>query len=298
MFQRLFDRASSNAPLLLSLTSLFWAGNFVVGRGMHESVPPLALATLRWSIAFALLLPFAYPYLKRDWPVIRQNFGILFLLGATGIGCFNSFAYVGLNHTTALNGLIIQSAGPIMIMIMALLLFRVHISLRQLLGVLVSLVGVLVIVSKAVPGNLASLTLNKGDLWLLAAMVLWAVYTVFLRKRPDLHPMSFITVTIFIGAVLNLPFFAFEHFTVRQLQITPASLMAIAYVSLFPSVFAYLLYNKGVSLIGGNRAGVFLHLIPLFGSVLAILFLGEQFRFYHGLGFVLILAGVTLAVRA
>ena len=298
MLRALFNRASSNAVLILSLTTLFWAGNFVVGRGMHEVIPPFAMATLRWTLAFFLLLPFAYRHLARDWLVIRQNFPIIFLLGATGIGSFNSLAYIGLNHTTALNGLIMQSAGPVLIMIMALVLFGERISLRQVFGVIVSLAGVLVIISKAELSNLQALTINIGDFWVLAAMAVWAVYTVFLRKRPQLHPLSFIAATIFIGAVLNIPLFIWEHLTIRQMHITPASIATIAYISVFPSILSYLFYNKGVSLIGGSRAGMFLHLIPLFGTVLAIFFLGEQFFFYHGLGFVLILAGVTIAVRA
>lgn len=298
MFQQLFKRASSNAPLLLSLTSLFWAGNFVIGRGMHEIIPPLAMATLRWSLAFILILPFAFKHLKRDWPVIKQNLPIILLLGTAGVGCFNSLAYIGLNHTTALNGLIIQSAGPIMIMMMALLVFGERITLRQLFGVLFSLAGVLVIVSKATPANLLALTLNKGDFWVLAAMAVWAFYTIFLRKRPNMHPISFIAATIFVGASVNVPLFLWEHFTIRQIQITPASLMTIAYIAIFPSILSYLFYNRGVALIGGSKAGTFLHLVPLFGTALAIIFLGEQFMFYHGLGFAMILIGVTIAVKS
>jgi drug/metabolite transporter (DMT)-like permease len=298
LFKPFFSAITSNATLLLSLSTLFWAGNFVVGRGMHETIPPLAMATLRWSIATMLFFPFAFSHIKHDWPVIKQNFPIIFLLGATGVGCFNSFAYLGLNHTTALNGLIIQSAGPILIILTALLLFGERFAPGKLIGVFISLTGVLVIVTKANSANLLNQSFNKGDLWILAAMGVWALYTVILRKRPDIHPISFTATTFLIGALVNIPGFLWEHFTIRQVQITQSSLATIAYISVFPSIIAYLFWNRGVALIGSNRAGTFLHLIPLFGSTLALLFLGEQPHFYHALGFVLILLGVTIAVRS
>ena len=298
MLQHLFHRAATNAPILLSLTSLFWAGNFVIGRGMHETVPPLAMATLRWIIAFSLLLPFAFQKLKQDWPVLRQNAPILFLLGVTGVGCFNSFAYIGLNHTSALNGLIIQSAGPVLIILMGLVMHGERMSRAGLLGLVISMSGVLAIISQASLPRLQALSLNEGDLWILAAMAIWALYTVLLRQRPQIHPMSFLATTFFIGAIVNIPFFAWEHAAIRQLQITPASLAGLAYISIFPSILAYLFYNRGVALIGSNKAGTFLHLIPLFGSALAVLFLGEQLFFYHLLGFALILLGVTIAVKS
>ena len=298
MLRPIFHSVSSNATLLLSLTALFWAGNFVVGRGMHETIPPLAMATIRWSIAALIFTPFALAHLHRDWPTIKHNFGVIFVLGTLGVGCFNSLAYIGLNHTTALNGLIMQSAGPVLILLGAQVLFGEKITLRQIIGVGISLAGVLAIVSKANLENLLALSLNEGDFWILAAMSIWALYTVLLRKRPDIHPMSFIAVTFLIGAIVNIPFFLWEHLTIRQLQITRESIAAIAYISVFPSILAYLFYNRGVTLIGASKAGMFLHLVPLFGTALAIIFLGEQPFFYHALGFGLILVGVTTAVRS
>ncbi len=298
MLRPLFNAFFANATLLLTLTALFWAGNFVIGRGMHEAIPPFAMATVRWLLAALIFTPFALHQLRHDWPTIKQNFGTIFVLGVLGVGCFNSLAYIGLNHTTALNGLIMQSAGPVLILLGALLLFGVKISLRQIVGVGISLAGVLVIVSKATLTNLLALSLNKGDFWILAAMSVWALYTVLLRKRPDIHPVSFLATTFWIGAIVNIPFFAWEHLTIRQLLITPQSLAAIAYISIFPSILAYLFYNKGVTLIGAGKAGMFLHFVPLFGSALAIIFLGEQLFLYHALGFGLILLGVTTAVRS
>jgi drug/metabolite transporter (DMT)-like permease len=294
---RVFNSRSETAYVLLAASALFWAGNFVVGRGMHALIPPLGMAWMRWTIASAILLPFAVPRLRRDWPLIRANWLILLALGTIGVGGFNTFAYVGLNHTSALNGLIIQSAGPVLIMLTALALFGERISRHQLAGVVTSLLGVVVIVTKAEPMALARLEFNVGDLWILGAMQVWATYTVLLRKRPDIHPLSFLAVTFIIGALVNTPLALYEHLCIRQFQATPGSLMTIAYIAVFPSILAYLFWNRGVALVGSSRAGVFLHLVPLFGSVLAMLFLAETPALHHGLGFAMILAGVSIATK-
>lgn len=292
------QKFSENAPLLLSLTTLFWAGNFIIGRGMHETLPPLAMATLRWSLAALIFLPFSVGYLKKDFPEIRRNFGTLLLLGGLGVGMFNSLAYIGLNHTTALNGVIIQSVGPILIILTAYLLFGERIGISRMVAVGISLCGVLVIISKGEIERLAGLRLNSGDLFVLGAMTIWALYTVLLRLRPNIHPVSFIAVTFIIGATLNIPFFVWEHFFVRAFQASPQNLLAIAYVAVFPSILSYLFWNRGVALIGSARAGSFLHLVPLYGSLMAMAFLGEQPALFHLVGFGLILTGVILASRS
>jgi drug/metabolite transporter (DMT)-like permease len=289
---------SQNAYILLSLCSLFWAGNFIIGRGVRELVPPLALAFLRWLIASILLFPIALPHLRRDWPQIRSHLPVMLALGALGIGGFNTLAYIGLNHTSALNGLIIQSAGPIMIMLAALAMFSERIRTRQLAGILISLCGVMIVISKGNMASLAALKVNIGDAWILAAMGVWALYTVLLRLRPDIHFLSFAAATFIIGAAVNLPLFLHEHFFVRRMEPAWASLAALAYVGIFPSILSYLLYNRGVEIIGSNRAGAFLHLIPLFGAGMAILLLGESLHGFHLAGFAMIIGGVFLAARA
>ena len=297
MISRLLNALYANAYLLLSLTALFWAGNFVVGRGVHEHVPPVALSWARWSLASLIILPFAIPHLRRDWPVIRQSFPILFFLGTIGVGAFNTLSYTGLNYTTALNALVLQSSGPILIVLASVIFFRDRVTPRQGLGIAVSLIGVLLMVSRGEITVLTGFTLNRGDLFILAALALWGLYTAFLRKRPDIHWLSFVGTTFVIGAAVNTPFLVWEHFTGRHLQFDAETMAAIAYVAVFPSILAYIFFNRGVELIGSNRAGVCLNLVPLFGAVLAIVFLGEQPRAYHLFGIVLILAGVTLAAR-
>lgn len=297
MIARLFQKLYANAYLLMALTALFWAGNFVLGRGVHEHVPPIALAWTRWTLATLIVLPFALPQIRREWPDIRRNLPILAFFGTVGVGAFNTLSYTGLNYTTALNALVLQSSGPILIVLACFLIFGDRISLRQAIGIMLSLCGVLVMVARGDMAVLKGLELNRGDLFLIAALVLWGLYTAFLRKRPRIHWLSFVGVTFFIGALVNVPFFIWEHLSVRQLQLDLETAAAIAYVSIFPSVLAYIFFNRGVELIGANRAGVCLHLVPLFGAVLAILLLGEEPQTYHFLGIALIIAGVTLAAR-
>ncbi len=297
MFARLAEKFYANAYLLLSLTALFWAGNIVLGRGVHETIPPIALAWTRWCFASLVILPFAYSQLKRDWPAIRANLPILVFLGVLGVGAFNTLSYTGLNYTTALNALVLQSSGPILIVLASLAIFDERISLRQAIGIAISLTGVLFMVARGDFSVLAGLELNRGDLLLIAAIVLWGFDTAVLRKRPAIHWLSFAAVTFIIGAAVNTPFFVWEHVSVRQLHFNAQTLGAIAYVSIFPSVLAYICFNRGVELIGANRAGVCLHLVPLFGAILAIALLGEAPRIYHLIGFALILTGVILAAR-
>lgn len=295
MISRLFEKLYGNAYLLLSLTALFWAGNFVLGRGVHEHVPPVALAWTRWMIATLIILPFAVPHIRREWPVIRRNLPILIFFGTVGVGAFNTLSYTGLNYTTALNALVLQSSGPILIVLASFLIFGDRLSARQGLGISLSLSGVLLMIARGNFEVLLHLKLNRGDLFLLAALLLWGLYTAFLRRRPPVHWLSFIGVTFAIGALVNTPFFIWEHLSVRQMTLDTQTVAAIAYVSIFPSVLAYICFNRGVELIGANRAGVCLHLVPLFGAVLAVVLLGEEPKVYHFIGIALILAGVSLA---
>ena len=297
MITRLFNVLYSNAYVLLALTALFWAGNFIVGRGMHEHVPPIALAWARWCLATLIVMPFAIPYLQRDWPVIRANLPILFFFGTIGVGAFNSLSYSGLNYTTALNAVILQSSGPVLIVLASAIFFGDRVSLRQSVGIAISIIGVLWMVARGDLSLLKDFELNLGDFLILAALALWGLYTAFLRKRPTIHWLSFIAATFLIGFLVNTPFYVWEHATGRHLHFDTETAAAVAYVAIFPSVLAYIFYNRGVELIGANRAGVCLYLVPLFGTVLAITLLNEEPHAYHLIGIVLIVAGVTLAAR-
>jgi drug/metabolite transporter (DMT)-like permease len=295
--QTLASKGFGNAYLLLILTMLFWAGNSVVARGMHATVPPLSLAWLRWAIATGLILPVAWPHMKRDWPVIRANWPMLLLLGTIGAGAFIALYYYGISKTSAINALVINSAVPILIPLAAFVMYGERIMRKQAIGIAVSMVGVLIVLSKGDLNALVALDLNQGDLWVLAAMAVWSVYTVLLRKQPPIHWLSFAAITFAVASMVNLPMFIGEHLLFRQIQWSREAVIAIAYVATLPSVVAQIFYVRGVELIGSTRAGVFVHLVPMFGAIMAIVFLGETLHLFHLAGFALILLGVWLASR-
>ena len=261
---RFLTRLADQPYLLLTLTSLFWAGNAVVGRAVADEIPPVALAEIRWIGAFLLLLPFAWRSIGSELPIIRRHFGILVLLSFTAISVFNTLLYWALQYTTAINATLMQSSGPLLIGIWSMLLFRDPLTLRQFAGILVSLAGVLVIISEGQFERLAALTLNVGDIAVIVAMVVYALYSTLLRKRPAMTPISFAAVTMGLGALLLLPLAIAETAAGAYFaRLDAGSVAALVYVTLFPSVLAYLCFNRGVQLIGANRAGPFFHLIPL-----------------------------------
>lgn len=285
----------SRAYLLLTFTALFWAGNSIVGRAARELVPPAALSFWRWTIALALLLPLAWPHLRRDWPALRARWPVVLALGALGIGSFNTLLYTGLQTTTALNSMLIQSAQPALILIVGALVMRDRTSPRQIAGVLVSLAGVLTIIGRGDPAVLFALRLNVGDAIIGAAVLLWALYSVLLRRRPEVHPLSFLAASILVGVAVIAPVYVLELWGGRRIVPAPESALAIAYVSIFPSFLAYLFFNRGVELIGSAATGQYLNVMPLMGAGLAMLFLGEALHLFHVAGLLLIVAGIAVA---
>ena len=283
--------------LLLSLASLFWAINVVLGRYIAGTIPPATLAQVRWGGAGVILAVIAWPHLKRDWPAIRRNPGVLLLLGLCGITLYNTMAYYGLQYTQAINALLMQSSGPLLVGLWSLILFRDRLTPAQLVGILISLAGVVVIITRGHPETLLALSLNRGDVWLVAAMAVYAVYTVMLRKRPAIHFLSFLAFTICSGAAMLVPIFLIEFAAGYRMDQTPAAFAVLGYVVVFPSIVAYFCFNRGVELIGANRAGQFFHLIPVFGSAIAIVFLGERPEWFHGLGYAVIIIGIVVAQR-
>lgn len=290
--------AFQNAPLLLTLTSLFWAGNSVLARGMHAEVPPVALAFTRWTLATLIVLPFAWRHIRQDWPEIRRRWGMLAFLGLSGTASYNTLHYIGLNYTTAVNSLIINAATPLLVGITSFAAFGDRLRRNQLTGIALALAGTLAVISRGDIATLASASLNPGDLWIVAAIATWAVYTAYLRRKPQIHWLTFAAITFALGAIYNLPLFAAEHVLYRQLSLDWPTALTVLYVSIFPSVIAYSFYTRGVELIGGNRAAIFIYLMPVFGAILSILLLGEAMRAYHLAGFAMIMGGVLLANRS
>lgn len=287
----------SRAYPLLAVTALFWAGNSIVGRAARDLVPPAALSFWRWTLALALLLPLAWPHLKRDWPVLRANWPTVALLGALAIGAFNTMLYTGLQSTTALNSMLIQSALPALVLIVGTLVMGDRTSLRQIAGVTISLAGVLMIIGRGDPATLLGLHLNIGDAIIGAAVLLWALYSVLLRRRPAVHPLSFLAASIIVGIAVIAPVYAHELWSGRLIVPGTESALAIAYVSIFPSFLAYLFFNRGVELIGSAATGQYMNVMPLMGAGLAMLFLGERLYLFHIVGLALIVAGILVAGR-
>lgn len=279
--------------LLLTLVALFWAGNAVVGRAARDLVPPFTLAFARWSGALILLTPFARRAVAADLPVLRRRWKTVLLLGLLGIAVFNALLYSGVHYTTATNALLIQASIPPMIAAFALLLFKERASAAQVGAMLLSATGVIVVVCQGDPKILLHLKIGAGDGLILTASAAWALYTVLLRKRPAVHPLSFLAVTFAIGVAAMLPLAAMEWAQGKSVAWGAGALGAMAYVAVFPSLIAYLLYTRGVDLIGAARAGQFVNLLPLFGAALSVLLLGEPLRAHHLIGGLFIVAGVA-----
>ena len=293
----LFGWLANQPYLLLSLTSLFWAGNVVLGRYVAGHVPPITLATLRWGGAFLLILPFAWPHLRREQQTIRAHLPMLVLLSVTGIGAYNTIAYIGLQYTSALNALLIQSSGPLFVAFWSLVLFRTRLTWAQALGIAISLLGVLTIIARGDPEALSAIDFNKGDLIFAGALMIFCIYSALMPYRPNLHALAFLGFTTGVGALVNVPFAIWEGLSGYTMSLDRETLLTLAYVVVFPSTLAYLCYNRGVELIGANRSAPFYHLIPVFGSVLAIGFLGEEPMLFHLAGYGLVLLGVFIAAR-
>src|SRR6266436_1793262 len=288
----------NNQPyLLLSLTALFWAANIVLARHVGSHVPPITLTTIRWFGVFLILLPFAWPHLKRDWPALRAHLPLMLFLSMIGFAFNNAISFWALQYTQALNALLIQSSGPLFVALWSLILFGVRLTGAQLAGIAISLAGVLTILLRGDFGALAGIAFNKGDVMFGASLVSFALYSALMPRRPVTHQLSLISFTTFCGALMLLPFAVWEYSTGAVLKFDFLTLATLAYVLIFPSTLAYLFFNRGIALIGPNRAAPFFHLVPVFGSAMAILLLGEQPRLFHLVGYALVLAGVVIASR-
>ena len=288
----------ANQPyVLLSITAMCWAGNAIVGRLAAGHIPPVTLSFLRWSLAFLIVLPIAWNHLKRDWAAIRAKLGTMIVLSIAGIGVFNTLQYWALEYTQALNTLLLQSAGPLFVAIWSLILLGVRLTLAQAGGIALSLTGVLVILLHGDLSTLTAITFNKGDLIFTVALAIFGLYSVLTLKRPKIHDLSLVGFTFGCGAACLIPLWIWELYSRPVMQLDTANLLSLFYVAVFPSTLAYLCFNRGVQLIGANRAAPFFHVVPVFGAAMAIVFLGERPQLFHVIGFALVLTGVFVASR-
>ncbi|SFJ57561.1 DMT family transporter [Aerobium aerolatum] len=286
---------SRNAYVLLLLTMLMWGGNAVAGKMAVGHISPMVLTTFRWLGAVALMLAIGIPQLRRDWHVVRPRLLYLFLLGAAGFTLFNAAMYTALTFTTVINVSIEQAGMPMFIFIANFVLYRIGVSAGQVIGFSLSMVGVAL---TATHGNLLTLSeqqINSGDLLMLAAVLLYAGYTIALRYKPAIHWKSLMSVMAVAAALTSLPFMAWEVATDAAIWPDMRGWGIVLYTAIFPSVVSQLFYVRAVDLIGANRAGLFINLVPIFGTILSIAILGEDLEMYHIAALVMVLGGIWLA---
>ena len=287
------------AFLLLALAMLFWAGNWVIGRALRDAFEPVALNFWRWAIAALVLAPFALPELRGKFGVIQRHAGILALLSLTGVAMFHAMVYAGLKTTSTVNAVLLNSSLPLFIIACAWVLERERTTLRQVGGMLVSIAGILVILSRGDPRSLLHFDVHPGDAWILLAMPVWGVYSVLLKRRPpEIGGVAFLFLIAIAGVVLLAPALALEATYAPMRRPSAPAAAGVLYVALFASVAAFICWNRGVAIVGANAAGFTLHLLPVFGTLLAMAFLGETFQRFHAAGIATIVAGVVVATRA
>jgi drug/metabolite transporter (DMT)-like permease len=294
---RILDRLSGRPYLLLTLTMLMWGGNAVAGRLAVGEVSPMALTGLRWVAPVAVLgVALRYQLLTHRQALLERWPSIL-LMGTLGLTVFNALFYLAAHHTTAVNLTILQGSMPVFVLVGALLFYGTRIHGWQIAGMTVTLLGALLVATRADPGTLASFSFNVGDLWMLAACCLYAGYTVALRGRPAVPGLVFFAALAGVALLTSVPLVAYEIATGTVTWPTPRGWLIVLYVGLFPSFVSQVLFMRGVELIGPGRAGLFVNLVPIFGALLAVLILSEPFAAYHALGLTLVLGGIWLAER-
>lgn len=287
-----------SAFALLALANLLWAGNWVTGRALRDAFDPVSLNFWRWTLASLLLLPFALPALVAKRAILRRDAGILLVLAFFGVALFQTMVYQGLRTTTAVNAVLLNSSLPLFMLLCSWALERERASARQIAGMLVSLAGILVIVSRGELERLRQVEFHAGDAWILLAMPVWGVYSVLLKRRPqELGGFPFLLAISAAGALMLAPLYAAQAIVVPPRWPSPAEALGVLYIALAASVLAFAFWNRGVAQVGANAAGFTIHLLPAFGTALAILFLDEGFAMFHAAGLITILCGVFLATR-
>ena len=285
------------AYVLLVLTTLFWSGNFIVGKSasMYE-IPPFSLNFYRWFFAGLILFPFTFNEILNKKNYILENIGFFIILGITSITIFNSIVYYSLYYTQVISGVLMISTIPVWIIFISTILKIEKSNSFQIFGVILSLTGVIFIITKADLRLIKNLEFNKGDLTMVIAMFAWALYSALLKKKKyEISQIALLQVVIISGLVFLVPIYFIEMSLGNLITLDKPFYLTLAYVVIFPGLASFFFWIKGISIIGANRAGVFLHLMPIFGAIMAIIIFDEKFMFYHFLGALFIIAGITLS---
>ena len=289
----------ATAFTLLALANLFWAGNWVIGRALRDSLDPLTLNFFRWLIVVLVLAPFAWPAVRAHRALLLRHARWLLVLALTGVVVFQLLIYTGLRTTTTVNAVLLNSSSPLFMVLCSWLIERERATRGQIVGMLISLGGILIILARGELERLAQVEFHLGDAWILLAMAMWGIYSVLLkRKPPELGGVLLLFALSVAGLVLMLPFYLWQAINSPAPAVGPATVTAVFYIALAASVGSFICWNQGVAAVGANAAGVTMHLLPAFGTILAILFLGETFQAFHAAGIATILIGVVVATRA
>ncbi len=283
--------------LLLILTTIFWSGNFIVGKAASMySIPPFSLNFYRWFFAGLILMPFTIKEIINKKDYIFKNIGFFIILGITSITIFNSIVYYSLYYTQVISGVLMISTIPVWIIFISSILKIEKTNIFQIIGVALSLTGVIFIITKADLELIKNLDFNKGDLTMVIAMFSWALYSALLKKKKyEISQITLLEVVIISGLIFLIPIYLIEMSMGYTINLEKPFYLTLGYVVFFPGLASFFFWIKGISIIGANRAGAFLHLMPIFGAIMAILIFNEKFMFYHFLGAMFIVAGITLS---
>jgi len=282
---------------MLILATLFWAGNFTVGKFAYtENIPPYSLAFLRWALVWVILIPFTFRETLKKKNEIKDNLSLFFILGLTSVGIFSSFTYNALNHTQVINASLFNTAIPVSIILVCFLLKIEKTNIFQILGLIVSVLGILAIITRLDLNILLTLSFNKGDIYMLVAIISWGIYSALLKRKTfSISLLSLIQVICTFGLIVLLPAFLFELTQEKIIEVNSNFFYILFFIAIFPSIGSYYCWAGAVSIIGANRAGIFLSLIPLFSTIFAIIFFNEKFLFFHFIGSILIILGLFLS---
>ena len=285
------------AYIFLLLTVTFWAGNFIVGKfASFYEVPPFSLNFYRWFFAWLILAPFTIPEILKKKKYIFENYKLFIILGVTSITIFNSIVYYSLNFTQVISGVLMISTIPVMIMFFSFILKIEKTNLFQIIGVIFSFLGVIIIITKANFQILKNLDFNKGDITMVVAMFSWALYSTLLkRQKYELSQISLLQVVMTFGLIFLIPIYFIEYQIGYRINLDKPFILILSYVVLLPGLASFILWIKGISMIGANRSGVFLHLMPILSAIMAMIFFNEKFMFYHILGACFIVIGILLS---
>ena len=288
---------NTKAYIMLILATLFWAGNFTIGKfAFTENIPPYSLAFLRWALVWVILIPFTFRETLKKKNEIKDNLSLFFILGLTSVGIFSSFTYNALNHTQVINASLFNTAIPVSIILVCFLLKIEKTNIFQISGLIVSILGILAIITRLDLNILLTLSFNKGDIYMLVAIISWGIYSALLKRKTfNISLLSLIQVICTFGLIILLPAFLFELTQEKIIEVNSNFFYILFFIAIFPSIGSYYCWAGAVSIIGANRAGIFLSLIPLFSTIFAMIFFNEKFLFFHFIGSVLIILGLFLS---